>query len=471
MRSEEALCARAPNREPASFDGLKRSRIPQQHPPMNRRIALFPIIFFQIYLATSVLTFAFGPWRWPVSNPWQLYSFLILAQVALLAGYLTAIKKQPRPASRQFRVPVAITISLVFNFMFFGFIYRTRSGTDFDMGGFLAGVTAGLTNPAQSYTDKSKGLMVLATQGSTIQDYALLLFYPLLWIAFPLGVVFWRELSIRVRVALVVWTILDLSTWVTIGTNKGIADFVLLLPCLLVARKPAMLANITLRNVMAVGLVAIIGAAALGIFFSMGMLERSNGKLQRLYDARTGIQVESDHPAMRYVSPELQVAIASFESYLTQGYYGLAMALKEPFIFCYGVGNSYFLEGLSRRFVSTPIIDNTYPARIAWNRWALYERWHSIYPWIASDLSFPGTVVFMFLIGRLFGLVWLDVAFCRNPWAVCLFPLLLIMLFYTPANNQVLGNATSAMPFWALLLIWWSSRARRGLKRRAIFTS
>src|ERR1035438_8075982 len=147
MGSEEILCARAPDRDLVSFDGLEqRRRIAQQRPTvkMNKRIALFPIIFFQIYLATSVLTFAFGPWQWPVSNPWQLYSFLILAQVALLAGYLKAIKKHPRPASTKLRVPVAVVVSLVFNYLWIGQTYKLRSGQDFDLSGFFAGVISGL---------------------------------------------------------------------------------------------------------------------------------------------------------------------------------------------------------------------------------------------------------------------------------------------------------------------------------------
>jgi hypothetical protein len=475
MGSEEILCARAPDRDLVSFDGLEqRRRIAQQRPTvkMNKRIALFPIIFFQIYLATSVLTFAFGPWQWPVSNPWQLYSFLILAQVALLAGYLNAIKKQPRPASTKLRVPVAVTVSLVFNYLWIGQIYKGRSGQTFDLGGFVAAVTGGLTDPGQRYDEKLKNYLLLRAAGAiTIQDYVGLLLFPLLWIAFPLGVVFWKRLSIPVRVALVVWTILDLSIWVAAGTNKGIADFILLLPCLLVARKPAMLANIKRRNAMVVGLIAIIGVAALVAFFSAGMLGRSGGKTVMLYEHTTGIGADPDHPALRYLPPELQGPLALFASYFNQGYYGLSLALKEPFIFCYGVGHSYFLEGLSRHLVSTPIILNTYPARIAGNGWDPYLRWSSIYPWIASDLSFPGTIVFMFLIGRLFGLVWLDVAFCRNPWAVCLLPLLLTMLFYVPANNQVLAFANAALPFWALLFMWYFSRARGDAKRRVILTS
>jgi hypothetical protein len=473
MRSEEALGERLSKRDPVRFDKAEyKLRIPPPPcPKVNRRIALFPIIFFQIYLTVSVLTFAFGPWQWPVSNPWQLYFFLILAQLALLAGYLTALKKQPRPSSIKLRVPVAVAVSLLFNYLWIGQTYKIRSGQDFDLSGFVAGAISGLTNPGQRYDDKIKNYLSMATGASTIQGYITLLLFPLLWIAFPLGVVFWTRLSIKVRVALVVWTILDLSTWVAAGTNKGIADFILLLPCLLVARKPAMLANFTLRDVMVVGLIAIIGITALVSFFSVGIVGRSGGRLVMFYDPTSGITADPNHPALRYLPLELQGPLATFSSYFSQGYYALSLSLIEPFKFCYGVGNSYFLEGLSRHLVDAPIINDTYPARIEWNRWDRYGKWHSIYPWIASDLSFPGTIVFMFLIGRLFALVWLDVAFCRNTWAVCLLPLLLTMLFYVPANNQVLGFAAAAMPFWAFLLIWSFSRARGGAKRRAMVTS
>lgn len=459
MGSEEMLCPRAPDRD------LVRLRIAQQRSMarINTRIALFPIIFFQIYLAASVLTFAFGPWQWPVSNPWQLYSFLILAQVALLAGYMTAIKKQPRPASTRLRLRAAVTVSLVFSFLSFGQVYRSRSGQTFDTGEFITGTTAGLTHPGQQYDEKVKNYRLMLGRTATIEDYVMLLLYPLLWIAFPLGVFFWKQLSTAVRVALVVWIILDLLTWVATGTNKGIADFILLLPCLLVARRPAMLANFKLRNVMVIGLIAIIGVAALVTFFSMGMAGRSGGRLSLLFDHRNGIGTDPDNLTLRYLPPELRGSVTALATYFSGGYYALSLTLKEPFIFCYGVGNSYFLEGLSRRFVRTPIILNTYPARI--QRWNLYGKWHSIYPWIASDLSFPGTLIFMFAIGHLFALVWLDAAFCRNPWAICLLPLLLMMLFYVPANNQVLAFPKEAMPFWTILPVWLFTR--RHIPQRA----
>src|ERR1017187_1037496 len=262
MRSEEMVCCRATNRRLTSFGGVEqRLQIMQPRPTakINKRIALFPIIFFQIYLATSVLTFAFGPWHWPVSNPLQLYGFLILAQVALLTGYLQAIKKQPRPASTKLRVPLMVTVSLVFNYLWLSEMYEIRTGQVFNLGAAIRAVMAGLTDPGNQYREKFKyGHAMAMSMNSTAIGYATFLVYPIMSSAFPLGVVFWEQLSVRVRVALVGFIILDLSTWVAAGTNKGIADFVILLPCLLVARKPAMLMKIRTRNVMLIGLIGII---------------------------------------------------------------------------------------------------------------------------------------------------------------------------------------------------------------------
>jgi hypothetical protein len=469
MASEAIPFDRAPQRILIPVDGSEqRRRIAQQHATAKakKRIALYPIIFVQMYLAVSVLLFAFGPWPWPVSNPLELYTFLFVAQLALFLGYRSAIGKQPRSASAWLRVPTMVIISLAFNLVFIGQTYKNRTGdTASGVGTAVRSVNAGLTDPGQQYDYKLKNNLERGEGAHSTMDYATLLVYPVLWIAFPLGIVFWKRLSLWVRLALVGWIVVDLSMWVAAGTNKGIADFVILLPCLMLARNPAMLINIRLRNVMTIGLIAIIGVTALFTFFSLGMLGRSGGTVVPMYNNSAAISADPDNLALRYLPTQLQGPFASFSSYFTQGYYGLSLSLEQPFIFCYGVGNSYFLEGLSRRFVSTPIGLDAYPARIEGTGWDRYGNWHSIYPWIASDLSFPGTIVFMFVIGRLFALVWLDVAFCKNPWAACLLALLLIMLFYIPANNQVLAFPEAAMPFWTLLVLWFVSRARAGTGR------
>jgi hypothetical protein len=409
--------------------------------------------------------FAFGPWQWPVSNPWQLYSFLFFAQLALLLGYLRAIKKKPCTTAFRVRIPTAVMVSLILNYLWFGEMYSIRSGRPFQLSEFLSAAIIGFTNPGQQYDERMKANVLMMGRQISFHDYISLLLFPLLWITLPLGLFFWKQLNRGLRVAFILWTIFDLLTWIAVGTNQGIADFAILFTGTLIARRPSTIAHLRARKLLAIGLIAIVAVISLATFMSVGMRGRSGGRLVLSFDPKTGTGTDPDNLIMKILPPELQGGYAAITSYFSQGYYALSLSLKEPFVFCYGVGNSFFLEGLSRHLVSTPLINYTYPARIESSSWDRYVRWHSIYPWIASDLSFPGTLIFMFLIGWLFGLVWLDVAFCRNPWAVCLFSLLLIMLFYIPANNQVLAFSPTALPFWTILPIWLFTRTRRNRRR------
>ena len=356
-------------------------------PRERRRIALYPIVIIQIYLSASVLMFAFGPWPWPVSNPVQFYFFLILAQGALLTGYLQAIKRQPRAASTKLRISTLVTVSLLFNYLWIGQTYESRTGQPFDLESASAAAISGLANPGLQYLKKQLNSSINNGAPTTFMDYASLPAYAVLWIAFPLGVVFWKQLSVRIRVALVAYIVLDLLSWVAAGTNKGIFDYVILLPCLLLARKPAILLDIR-RNLVVFGLIAVVTASVVFTFFSLGMSGRYRGAPLPDYDPVIGIESDFGNPVLRIVPPDLQPPVAFLASYFTQGYYALSLSLKEPFVFCYGVGNSYFLEGLSRHIFYEPLFDSTYPARIASSGWDPYSNWHSIYPWIPATYPF-----------------------------------------------------------------------------------
>ena len=88
-------------------------------------------------------------------------------------------------------------------------------------------------------------------------------------------------------------------------------------------------------------------------------------------------------------------------------------------------------------------------------------QWSSIYPWLASDVSFLGVIVVVFLVGRLFAMAWLDTLAGQNPWAVAMLALLLIMLFYFPANNQTMQNGEAFTSFYGVLAAWLYTRRDR----------
>jgi hypothetical protein len=92
--------------------------------------------------------------------------------------------------------------------------------------------------------------------------------------------------------------------------------------------------------------------------------------------------------------------------------------------------------------------------------WNAYAQWSSIYPWIASDVSFPGVFVVVFLIGRLFAQSWADTLRGSNPFAVSIFAQFVLMLLYFPANNQLLQSGEGVTCFVGTLVAWRLTRRK-----------
>jgi hypothetical protein len=69
--------------------------------------------------------------------------------------------------------------------------------------------------------------------------------------------------------------------------------------------------------------------------------------------------------------------------------------------------------------------------------WPAGQYWATIYPWLASDLTYPGVVVFMVLFGWLFARMWVEGAMKRDTLALIIFGQLAIVVAYIPANNQL----------------------------------
>jgi hypothetical protein len=127
------------------------------------------------------------------------------------------------------------------------------------------------------------------------------------------------------------------------------------------------------------------------------------------------------------------------------------------------MGNSRVLQWLVEKLIlddKDAIWNRTYVSRVASDYgWDRNVRWHSIYPWIASDVSFWGVPIIVFLIGYLFGLSWLD-SLAKNPFGVVVFSLFVIMLFYFSANNQLCQAGDTVFVFWVGLTAWLRSRHR-----------
>lgn len=424
----------------------------------NIRRTLAPIIILECYLSFTVFVFAFGPWPWPVQNPTATYGYLFLAQAALFVGYLSRIRED-RPSTPyigSLSSSKLLNISVWLNILFVIPYYYTKLGPDgFSAVGILSHIVAGTSDPGKAYAEKFD-----APGGSTLVLYAYMLFSPVLWLAVPMGVVAWKSLSLKIKAAIVFIVSAHCVTYMAMGTTKGIADNAAIIAISIAATRRGSLAHREAwRNLSKVRRAAVIVCAisALVLYFSYSQDSRSGGRISAI-DTGAGITLDTNNIFIAGQPTVIQAAVAKGSSYLSQGYYGLSLALAEPFQWSYGVGHSMALTGLVKKLTDFDAAEQTYNAREQHNGWDMSKRWDSVYPWLASDVTFPGTLVLLFLIGRLLASVWTDVQSGDNPYALPLFVMLIIGVFYFPANDQILSASESVVAFWGLLFLWLSTR-------------
>lgn len=58
---------------------------------------------------------------------------------------------------------------------------------------------------------------------------------------------------------------------------------------------------------------------------------------------------------------------------------------------------------------------------------------------------------------------WLDTIGGANPLAAVVFAHFIIMLFYFPANNQLMQSGQDFTAFWVILVIWLFLRSPRSV--------
>src|SRR5439155_20681326 len=190
-------------------------------------VRYLPLALVLGYLNLSVALFAFGPWRYPVADGGRLYGFLLLAHVALGVGYLTAPRRASsylvgnEATSRIVKLCLGVTLLLL--------IPTSLLNT----GSAIPDIIAGIRDPGAVYPRSIE--LRSERPFLTVVAYIRILVGPLLFLAFPLLLVYWSELSARVRLAGVFALAFVVATYIAMGVNKGIADMLGLFPPLALA--------------------------------------------------------------------------------------------------------------------------------------------------------------------------------------------------------------------------------------------
>lgn len=409
-----------------------------------------PLLLAETYLAVTVVTFAFGPWPWPTENIGSTAAYLGLNQVALAVGYMLGkplrrrARSQPLPWRGLFRASLALNVVWMLP------LYSLRTGESIrDPVRMLWVLVQGVLDPGSRYVQKLEGL----SQRGASSPGLYMLCTPLLFIALPVGVYYWRRLSRGERGVLILVVGFNLATWVSMGTNKGLLDTFIVAAAAGAARFAANAWGRKREHALRYVLAGTIGIGIVVGYFLLTQFSRSSGR-GGFYDRDYQMQLDEENRLIRNASDPVKAAVGHSLSYLNQGYYALAVALNEPFVPCWGVGNSTLWSDVVKRFTGFDGVQSSYPARLEARGIDMNVRWHSFYTWMASDVSFVGVPVVLLFVGWIFGLTWHDVVSRGGALSLAMQGLIVTMIVYLPMNNQVLAFTPTAFAFPVILVAW-----------------
>lgn len=262
-----------------------------------------------------------------------------------------------------------------------------------------------------------------------------------LFVAQVLGLYYFKELGGTTR--LVVTYIFFVSILVYTldgGKQKQFADMMIYVVSTLLAKQAAT-GRLKLKTLAIVAGVFLGGACVLLSVLSfryqaIGIsLTSLNAQLHPLIDYREGYWLED------FLGEALAFPLVMLSGYIGQGYYGLSLALEQPFTWTSFAGSSYSIAVIINQFFGADFwVEKSYPYLVGYTTGWGSTKWHTVFAWLASDLTFTGTALFFGLLGFIYGQVWREILIHSNPFSILVFTLMNIGFTYAPANNQLMHS-------------------------------
>ncbi len=456
-----------------------------------------PIVLLESYLGLTVFLFYLGPVEWDRPHPWTLLAFLVVNYSGLAFGYGWGIAKGRdilrKSCGAKFgvirmspRLPQLLMFSMLFtvaNAVIRLVIIR----------GSLSEAFSAFLDPGAAYREAQilaqldrDGLMTASAAQSWLFRFTTV-FQVFNGLYFSIAIACWRQLSKSLRALFFLALSSSIVFTVGIGAQSGIGQLLFgSLPVAIYvlyvdrgqrpdrqrlrrsAGGPSRLRTIRAK------LLLVGAAAALVATVASFQVSRARDSGQEL-DATSVLVGSFGKPSSRGIIPvtggSVNYGLIAIVQYVSHGYEGLAMAMELPFVPTYGLGWSRGLQRIFRDYLGAPdVFDRTYPARNeAQSGWPAVFWWSTIFPWIASDTTFYGTVCFIILVGYVIGRCWSATILTGNPLGFALLAQLFTLVFMFPANNALAQTLDGLLSFAGVVVLYAVSRKyyRPGRRARA----
>ena len=435
----------------------------------TRRFKFLPLRIGLWYLAATFLLFLLGPIDYPLTNPLQVIVCMTLVMALMAVGFRSGVYRTARPSTLTFTRTVFIFGAVLAVLILIPSAYYYTGKLPWE---FLAAIA----DQRGAYSSLAEQLAATEGQrGPIIAIRALTM--PLVWAVIPFGVIYWSRMGWIYRALLASTVLCSLIFSALRGTDREIGDLLIVSGsayAVAVGRRMFDTAASPGRSMRkSSGVVArrwraaAIAALALAVSGSV-FVERKEDRMSNINAfcfLNSGACANYDHPLVSGMNDSGRFATSMTAAYVTNGYYGLSLALQKPFIPSWGLGHS---PAISRIFDvlggNDEVRTRTFNYRNIDEGWPQEYYWSTMLTSLANDVSFPGAIVLMGLFGWVWGRSWMDAVIARNDSAAIVFCLATFSVLYFPANLQILQTLEgySTVLFWLFVWLVFRPRGARG---------
>lgn len=421
---------------------------------------LIPLVFTEVYLALTLLIFFYGPIAYHIKNPLQFLGYLGLVHMMTILGYVLGVAYYLKLNSHihftahfsscKFKFLIALT--------FIGFLIGFKNMTMSD-----SFIPTNIFNDIQEILSGGHGQYAAKVQkidqysGSKIINVLYFFIAFSKFIIIPAMIFYWDRLTNFEKISSFLVSIITIFSGLATGTNKPIFDFIIIFGFSLLffyihdfyKNKKI---KIKKRGFFLV--LSVLGFLASIYFFYMNISSREANILYIEGTSKLGdIEIQGPYRAIQKGSL-LDFTYVWLSNYIVQGYYGLSLALDQPFSWTYGFGGSQFLARQFEWVTGVDILSHTYQHKIT-QYWGENTQWHSVYSHLANDLTFFGVGVWFFIFFFFLSQVWTSFVDAGNLYAFYLMPLFMMFIIFIPANNQVFGFIETFSAFIIISGLWF----------------
>lgn len=420
-------------------------------------LRLLPLVVGLGFIQLTFLLFLFGPFNWPIFNYAPVEGYFLAVNGAIAAGFLLHLRGRPKRA-RPLRTKTFIAIGSIAAVVLLvpsSIVYAGRWPWQ---------VMEALADQNEAYRSFADQLGDSPLTRLPI-ILARTLASPFIFSVLPLGILNRHKLNPLLWSGLVATVLCDAIFSILRGTTRELGDIAIvsLSAMMILAVRKIEASPRPLRQATRYATQTLVVVAALLAVVLASVTIRAEARLgsqARYCITDTGICDDNLSPLEAFIPDGAKFLFDNTAGYLSQGYYGLSLGLGQDFQSSLGVGHSPAVaSAASALFGVKGLYENSYTYRNYFNGWNDETQWSTMAIWIANDVGFPGALIFFALMGYLWSMAWKDAVYARNDRAAVFCCVIMMAVFYFPANNQMMATFDSYLTtiFW---LIYWISGRR-----------